>query len=637
MWRMAAKASARAKVPPRPSALFHKIRSLEVEGGFLDRVRLDFAEHHNCVIGARGTGKTTVLEFLRHALRDEPRRAPKDSKLVKDNLAKGTIRVEIETREGVRYTVERIAEQSAQVFTERGEPAGFKLAHGTVFDVDIYGQNEIEAIAGNVSAQLQLIDRFVSVPVNELERKLRAIERQLDANASDVLSLEGRLATMEEGLSELPALQDKLQAQQPTGADAEALRHELALKGLRDREVRTLTGIDRFLQAGQHAIAEASRTIDGATNVVPPEVRVGPNGASFDALARTLQACRDEALERFREVRAVFERCAQEARDAGKALEDVHREQEARYREVTAKHEHDRARATERHAVQQRLNELLDQQRSLAEVKAALEARHKERRDLMQQLVAARDERFGLRKGVATRLSQELSTAGIRVSLTQDAGSETYRDLLAGALKGEVRSYQSVAQSLANSILPRELAELIRANRPDRIVAKAAAVTEAAAEQVISRLSGSSDLHRIEVAELADEPRIVMRDGATEKDSSSLSTGQRCTTILPILLLESEKPLLIDQPEDNLDNRFIYEAVVSQVREVKRRRQLIFVTHNPNIPVGGAAERVFLMDSDGKSGRLVAHGDVDEMKDHVQTILEGGAAAFEERRKRYAH
>jgi hypothetical protein len=76
---------------------------------------------------------------------------------------------------------------------------------------------------------------------------------------------------------------------------------------------------------------------------------------------------------------------------------------------------------------------------------------------------------------------------------------------------------------------------------------------------------------------------------------------------------------------------------VSQVREVKRRRQLIFVTHNPNIPVGGAAERVFLMDSDGKRGRLVARGDVDEMKDHVQTILEGGAAAFEERRKRYAH
>lgn len=634
---MGTKPSGRAKAPPRPSALFHKIRTLEVDGGFLDGLCLEFAEHHNCVIGARGTGKTTVLEFLRHALRDEPRRAAKDSKLVKDNLAKGTIRVGIETREGVRYTVERVADQAAQVFTERGEPAGFKLAHGSVFDVDVYGQNEIEAIAGSTSAQLQLIDRFVSVQVNELERKLRAIERDLDANTSDLLSLEGRLASMEEGLGELPALQDRLEAQQPTGADSETLRQELALKGLRDREVRTLAGIDRFLQAGLSAFAEAGRAVDGASNVVPLEVRSGPNGARFEALARALQACRDEAQERLREVRAVFERGAQEVRDAGAALEEVHREQEARYREVTARHEHDRARASERHAVQQRLNELLDQQRSLAEVKAALEARRKGRRELMAQLVAARDERFGLRKGVVVRLSQELIGAGIRVSVTQDAGIDGYRDLLAAALKGEVKSYQSVAQSIANNVLPRELAELVRSSRPDRIVAKAAAVTEAAAEQVIARLAGTPELHRIEVAELDDQPRIVMRDGATEKDSGSLSTGQRCTTILPILLLESEKPLLVDQPEDHLDNRFIYEAVVSQVRQVKRRRQLIFVTHNPNIPVGGAAERVFLMDSDGKRGRLVAHGDVDEMKDHVQTILEGGAAAFEERRKRYAH
>ncbi len=63
------------------------------------------------------------------------------------------------------------------------------------------------------------------------------------------------------------------------------------------------------------------------------------------------------------------------------------------------------------------------------------------------------------------------------------------------------------------------------------------------------------------------------------------------TAILPILLLDSANPLLIDQPEDNLDNRFIFETVVDSIHKVKTGRQLIFVTHNPNIPVLGDGTR----------------------------------------------
>src|SRR6185312_8410561 len=97
------------------------------------------------------------------------------------------------------------------------------------------------------------------------------------------------------------------------------------------------------------------------------------------------------------------------------------------------------------------------------------------------------------------------------------------------------------------------------------------------------------------------------------KGAADLSTGQKCTTILPILLLDSDRPLLIDQPEDNLDNAFIYETVVRNIAGVKARRQLIFVTHNPNIPVLGDAERVFVTESDGQHGRLRTSGDVDKV------------------------
>ena len=78
--------------------------------------------------------------------------------------------------------------------------------------------------------------------------------------------------------------------------------------------------------------------------------------------------------------------------------------------------------------------------------------------------------------------------------------------------------------------------------------------------------------------ELGDEPFIELKDGADYKNSADLSTGQRCTVILPILLLESERPLLIDQPEDNLDNAFVYDTIVKSLRDAKGGRQLIFVT-----------------------------------------------------------
>ncbi len=121
------------------------------------------------------------------------------------------------------------------------------------------------------------------------------------------------------------------------------------------------------------------------------------------------------------------------------------------------------------------------------------------------------------------------------------------------------------------------------------------------------------------------------------KDSPSLSTGQKCTTILPILLLESEKPLIIDQPEDNLDNRFISDTVVKSLHSMKTKRQLIFVTHNPNIPVLGDAERVFVMTSDGASARVASSGTVDERKVEIVTLLEGGEEAFKHRLARYKY
>jgi ABC-type transport system involved in cytochrome bd biosynthesis fused ATPase/permease subunit len=97
-----------------------------------------------------------------------------------------------------------------------------------------------------------------------------------------------------------------------------------------------------------------------------------------------------------------------------------------------------------------------------------------------------------------------------------------------------------------------------------------------------------------------------------------------------------DNPLIIDQPEDNLDNHFIYETVVETIRRLKANRQMMFVTHNANIPVLAEADLVVVLDSDGKTGRVSKMGALDDCRDEIIDLLEGGREAFELRRKRYA-
>jgi energy-coupling factor transporter ATP-binding protein EcfA2 len=120
------------------------------------------------------------------------------------------------------------------------------------------------------------------------------------------------------------------------------------------------------------------------------------------------------------------------------------------------------------------------------------------------------------------------------------------------------------------------------------------------------------------------------------KDASDLSRGQKCTALLPILLARRDNPLIIDQPEDNLDNHFIFETVVNAVQRMKKRRQMIFITHNANIPVLAEAELVLVMTSDGRIGAIEKSGSVDECREQIIDLLEGGREAFELRSKRYA-
>jgi len=124
--------------------------------------------------------------------------------------------------------------------------------------------------------------------------------------------------------------------------------------------------------------------------------------------------------------------------------------------------------------------------------------------------------------------------------------------------------------------------------------------------------------------------------------SQQLSLGQHAVALLLIILnasqkLEDNRPLIMDQPEDDLDNSYIYETLVKDFRNSKRRRQMIISTHNPNIPVVADAENIIVLKYNGEHGYIDHNGAIDKPQicKSVLGILEGGHIALKKRKNKY--
>jgi hypothetical protein len=125
-------------------------------------------------------------------------------------------------------------------------------------------------------------------------------------------------------------------------------------------------------------------------------------------------------------------------------------------------------------------------------------------------------------------------------------------------------------------------------------------------------------------------------DGRQFRSLEQGSRGQKAAAILAFLLSYGGDPIVLDQPEDDLDNELIYDLIVAQLRENKHRRQVIVVTHNPNIVVNGDAEQIIVMAMMGGQCRIKLMGTLQsrDARKEVCLVMEGGKEALEKRYRR---
>lgn len=224
----------------------------------------------------------------------------------------------------------------------------------------------------------------------------------------------------------------------------------------------------------------------------------------------------------------------------------------------------------------------------------------------------------------------------IILTLEQGVRSPGYVDKLVLLLKGSnLRSQPEVVKDISEKVRPSDLVDIVEKSDATRL-ATSLGRDVGQMTRLIAHVADSAALYDLDGIIFEDRLEITMYDDGVLKPVGQLSKGQMATALLPLILRPADYPLIFDQPEDDLDNRFIFKTLVEIVRKLKCERQLIFVTHNANIPVLGEADRVVVMQMETPlTAAPPIGGGVDEVKEHILNLLEGGKEAFKQRQDKY--
>lgn len=624
----------------------HRIRRLTVNGGFLDGLDITFADGLVCIIGGRGSGKTTILELIRFALdrvpdavADDKRALKRFKDLIAANLDHGTVEVEFETREGLLYTVQRTADQPPIVSDSDGNPVDPSiLESGVVIDAAIFSQNEVEEIALKSSYLREVLDRFCVEELSEVQHEISRSIELLNANASEIIQIALEEQKCREAVRDLPGYQSKLgklkEDVEKIQLDAD-LQEASSRKELRTREQAALDRVRPALSEARRVLVPLQRGIAGEfQQVFAEDVLQGPNGAIFEELRTTLRG----EYARFQEAVAAagkaLEQMEERSEQARLALTAAHQPQESAYQELAKKHKAHQQLLQEMHGMTRKVTTLKSQLEEADTLKSRLSILEAAREKMLADFSDLTEHRFQIRAGMASEITEQLA-GRIQVRVEQNADHSQYLAFLLAHRDLSFRQYNRHMERIAQKIPPSQLASMARTMDVDGLVSEADIDEGFGRATLKMLLADPRAIFDLEVMQQEDVPYVELLVGQQWRASNKLSAGQMCSVVLPLLLLENITPLLVDQPEDNLDNNFVTTLLLDQIRSSKEWRQLILITHNPNIPVLGFANQVVAMRSDGERAWVEGEGDTEKMKSQIVNLLEGGREAFQARREAY--
>jgi len=618
------------------------VEKIEISGGFLPGLSISIPRGLTCIIGARGSGKSTLAEAIRFAVcgtSDAPRHSVD---LIQANLAGGALVTITALAEGSsRYTIKRSLKQQPILLTSDGRTINtVDLDRGTFLPLDAYSSPEIEAIADEALGETRrnLLDELRSEQMRTIHLSLADSARELDANADRIRTAQRMIQDLAEQTEEVGDVRARLSALAPSEREpTEGFVRLSRQQQLNQREINKLDTADRNLETLAKTLDQLRRDAQLAFKARLAEEQ-SANADTLrgydDALATFLKAVEKHISSIGARIREAQDTVAQ----ARQSIAQAHTSHANELAKLTALNQAASEHAQLRATLEQQVTKLQGLEEQRLELNEELKTLLERRKSLKATHILMRDQISTIREEVASELQHEAGER-VRIRIMRNADHLAYQQMLFDGLRGaRVRNHEEIMARLMQ-LRPEQLAQLVQSNDLDSFEELTSFGGERS-RKILDAFRESVDPLALEVIAIEDRVSIELDVSSAGqpnfKDASDLSRGQKCTALLPILLARRDSPLIIDQPEDNLDNHFIFETVVNAIQQLKKRRQMIFITHNANIPVLAEADLVLVMNSDGRVGVVEKSGTVDECREQIIDLLEGGREAFELRSKRYA-
>ena len=652
--------------PNNHAALF--LHSIEIrEARYMGRAgpfALDLSPWLSTIIGGRGTGKSSLVEFIRVALQrtdelpDELKsefvkyqsvyQNREENGLLTDNAEISIVYI----KDGTAFRIQwKRADGEASIHEKSNNtwiPTDGDIRQR--FPIRIYSQKQIYNLANKPSALLGIVDEAPEVDFHSWEERWKEEE-------SHYLSLRAKIREIETGLSEETRIKGELEDITRRLKVFEDAGHTDVLKTYQSRSRQNSS-----IESWEESWSEIGDTIrKTASALIPDDI----DAALFDSEStsdKQIQELANTTKNELTEIEKALIGLATQAdgirTNWGKAKDSSEWKAtldtaNTNYQELKSKLEEEGAGdpnaygqlVTRRQEIEKRLSSFEQRKTQLIDLKQKTQSSYEKLLSLRREITALRNAFLGTVLSGNNYVKISVSAYGDRDGVEID-----FRELVQRSDGGFEKDIGGIGgKGILGDLYEDDESEkieekILKIKKTIRSIARSDHDPDAIVDQRfashISKLQPEV-IDRVDTwfpADTLDVRYSPTGDGKSFRSIKEGSPGQKTAALLAFLLSYGQEPLVLDQPEDDLDNQLIYDLIVAQLREVKRQRQILVVTHNANIVVNGDSELVVALSVQSGETKQECTGSLQEqnIRDSICDVMEGGREAFEQRYRRIA-
>lgn len=642
---------------PEPSYLY--IKSIEASGGYYQGHKFTFSPELNCIIGGRGSGKSVIIDLLRFSFN----KYDKNDKDYQDyldriyNLLKFNNTVEVICCLGAAdYTITRTCnikkdklKNSDTIYIDYSDEPNYHE-----LDIELYSQGNLKQITKKADEQLKLIDDIGDHHslLKEIEQFKMMLMDNADAQLAKLALIKDDIITADEKSFLEESIKEKV----------EILKDETVLEFTNTQEEKKyydliINNTNRLIEIRKSYLENASDllSVDFPENQSSMLRSLEESYRDFTKRLKYL----DKKVSRYIRLACHF---LKNIKSDGAPWIETYKAKETEFIKYLKENDLENI-ADETNKLQELNDKLLNiEVNILPKLEKKIEEireLQQERQEILLNFQLSIEKLKTKRAEACEKIS--LSHENLNITISNKQNKANFQTHIEEIMSGQNIKQKDALSNLLHKVkTPIELATIIK-QQDTKKLANEFKLTQDAAGKIVARYSSevlvnefnldiiSKEFFELQLIHFDDVVEIEVKDknDAIFKKFRRFSPGQQCAYLLSILLDANSNPLIIDQPEDELDWNYIQDFI-EQVRRCKNQldgkgRQFVFVTHNQNITVLSDSEKIIKVinmpgqeDGTTSTGNIEAQGGLERsaVRDAVLS-LEGGTEAFEKRKKRY--